>query len=54
MKWVVILIFIIAALSALLWFESKERNYTPAQTTALLVVSLAAWALVFLLGAIVT
>ena len=54
MKWVVILVFAIAALSALLWFESKERNYTPAQTTALLVISLAAWVLVFFLGAIAT
>ena len=54
MKWVVMLIFVIAALSALLYFESKERNYTPAQKTALLVISLAAWALVFVLGAVVT
>lgn len=54
MKWAVIVIFVIAALSAVLWSESKERNYTPAQTTALLVVSLAAWALVFVLGAFAT
>ena len=54
MKWIVIFLFAIAALSAMLWSESKERNYTPAQTTALLVVSLAAWTLVFVLGAIVT
>jgi hypothetical protein len=53
-KWLVIVIFAIGALSALLWFESSERNYTPAQKTALLVTSLAAWALVFFLGAIVT
>jgi hypothetical protein len=52
-KWVVILIFIIGALSALLWFESSERNYTPAQKMALLVTSLTAWALVFFLGAVV-
>ena len=54
MKWIVILIFAIAALTGMLWFESKERNYTPVQTTALLVISLAAWALVFFLGAIAT
>ena len=54
MKWIVIVFFAIAALSALLRFEAKERNYTPAQKAALLVVSLAAWALVFVLGAIVT
>jgi len=53
-KWVVIFIFAIAALSSLLWFESKERKYTSEQTIVLLVVSLAAWGLVFFLGAIVT
>ena len=54
MKWVVVFIFAIAALTALLRFESTERNHTPAQKMALLVISLAAWALVVVLGAIVT
>jgi hypothetical protein len=53
-KWAVVFIFAVAALSALLWFESKERNYTPLQKTALLVISLAAWALVLVLGSIAT
>ena len=54
MKWTVIVIFAIAALTGLLRFESKERNHTPAQKMALLVISLAAWALVVVLGAIAT
>jgi len=53
-KWTVIVIFAIAALTGLLRFESKERNHTPAQKMALLVISLAAWALVVVLGAIAT
>jgi len=46
--------FATAFLSALLWFESDERNYTPAQKTALLVTSLTAWGLMLFLGAIMT
>jgi hypothetical protein len=54
MKWLVISIFATASLSALLWFESDERNYTPVQKAALLVTSLTAWGLVLLLGAMTT
>jgi len=54
MKWLVVLIFAVASMTALLWFESTERNYTAVQKTALLATSLTAWALVLLLGAITT
>ncbi|MBV8840381.1 MAG: hypothetical protein JO000_27915 [Alphaproteobacteria bacterium] len=54
MKWIVIVLFAVAALSSLLWFESKERNYTSEQKAALLVISLVAWGLVAVLGAVVT
>jgi hypothetical protein len=53
-KWVVLLVFVIAALTALLRFEAKERNYTSAQKIALLAISLTAWVLVLCLGAIAT
>ena len=53
-KWLVISLFFMASLSALLWFESSERNYTPAQKTALLVTSLTAWTLVLFLAATMT
>ena len=54
MKWLVILLFAIASATALLWFESTERNYTAAQKTTLLVSSLPAWAFVLAIFAITT
>ena len=54
MKWIVIVVFAIAALSSLLWAESKERNYTSEQTAALLAISLVAWGLVVVLATVVT
>jgi hypothetical protein len=54
MKWLVILFFAVASGTALRWFESSERYYTSVRKTTLLVTSLAAWALVLLLGAMTT
>jgi len=54
MRWLVILLFAFASMTALLWFESTERSYTAAQKTALLVSSLTAWAFVLVLGATAT
>lgn len=53
-KWLTIVVFAIACISALLYFESRERNYTSEQKTALLVTSVIAWVLVVLLGASAT
>jgi hypothetical protein len=54
MKWLVILLFAIAAVTALLWFESSERNYTLVQERTLLLTSLTAWTLVLFLAAMTT
>lgn len=54
MKWFVILLFAVASVNALLWYESTERSYTAVQKTTLLATSLTAWALVLLLGAMTT
>jgi hypothetical protein len=50
MKWLIVVIFGIACVSSVVWYEATERNLSSLQRAAIGVAALAGWALVLVLG----
>jgi hypothetical protein len=53
MKVLILVLFVAAILSSVLWYEAGERNFTPAQKAAFGVTAFVAWILVLVVGSIV-
>jgi uncharacterized membrane protein len=54
MKVLILLLFVAAIISSVVWYEAAERNLTRAQKAAFGVTAVVAWILVLVVGSIVT
>jgi hypothetical protein len=54
MKVLILVLFVAAIISSVVWYEAAERNLTRAQKAAFGVTALVAWLLVLVVGSIVT
>jgi hypothetical protein len=50
MKWLIVVIFGVACVSTVIWYEATERNLSSLQRAAIGVAALASWGLVLVLG----
>jgi hypothetical protein len=54
MKLLILAFFTAAIVASFIWYEAKERNLTSTQKAAFGITALVAWALVLLVGNLVT
>jgi hypothetical protein len=50
MKWLILIIFAVAFICSMGWYEATERNLTIQQKNSLGIAALVAWVLVLALG----